>query len=334
MNIIVLGSGAWGTALSLTLLHNGHRTTLWSHDPAKAARMDRERVNPRLPGIDLPEALTITGDPAALGSAELCVFAPPSHALRSVARLAAPHLPPEVPLVSASKGIESGTSLRMTEILQQVCGSTHPVAALSGPSHAEEAARRMPTGVVAASRSRTAAELVQACFMNAFFRVYTNPDIVGVELCGALKNVVALGCGIADGLGYGDNARAMLITRAMNEAAALCIQAGGSGLTCAGLAGTGDLIVTCSSRHSRNRRAGILIGEGTPIRETLQQVGAVVEGYYAAASVRELALRLGVDMPICSCIYNILYADMRADGAMRQLMVRDRREEFSFPDWI
>lgn len=328
MNVIVLGSGAWGTALALLLVKNGHRVTLWNRDEAKAARMRETRRNPRLEGAELPPALEIASSLSAAGSAELALFAVPSFAVREAAEAVKGLLKPGCLLVSAAKGIEAGSLLRMTEVLRQVLGEGFPVAALSGPSHAEEVALEMPTGVVAASEDRAAAQRVQDAFMNPVFRVYTNPDLVGVELNGALKNVVALGCGVADGLGYGDNAKALLITRAMNEASELCIRASGTAATCAGLAGTGDLIVTCTSHHSRNRRAGILIGQGVPVAEALERIGAVVEGYYAAASVRALSARLGVDMPICRSIHEILYEGLQPNEAMRRLMERDRRVEF------
>jgi len=328
MNIIVLGSGAWGTALAMLLVQNGHRVTLWCRNPEKAQEMRLTLQNPRLEGVSLPPALSVSHRLEDAREAELVLFATPSFSIRETAQAAAPFLRPDSILLSAAKGVEQDTCLRMTEILQQVCGSSHPAAALSGPSHAEEVARQMPTGVVAASEDLQTAKAVQDVFMNPYFRVYTNTDIIGVELCGALKNIVALGCGIADGLGYGDNARALLITRAMSEAGTLCFRAGGKGSTIGGLAGTGDLIVTCTSRHSRNHRAGILIGQGHSVEEAIRQVGAVVEGYYAAHSFRRLAEKLQVPMPICESIHAVLYHGMRPDGAMRLLMERDRKEEF------
>lgn len=330
MNIMVLGSGAWGTALSLLLCDNGHQVTLWNRSAARCDEMRNTRRNPRLKGAVLPEGLRITHELSALGEAELVLFAAPSFAIRETAELSAKHIRPGTLLVSAAKGVESGTLLRMTEIIRTVVGKGCPVAALSGPSHAEEVALRMPTGVVAASDDADAAIRTQDAFMSPLFRVYTSSDPVGVELCGALKNVVALGCGIVDGLGYGDNTKALLITRAMNEAGALCVRAGGRGTTCAGLSGIGDLIVTCMSKHSRNRAAGVLIGSGKSVKDAMDEVGAVVEGYYAAESLREMSVRLGVTMPICSSIYKMLYEDFPADGAVRMLMERDRKEELLF----
>lgn len=333
MNIIVLGSGAWGTALSLLLTDNGHRVTLWNRSPERAREMAETRRNPRLKDTALPAALGYTADLSRLGSADMVLFAAPSYAMRETAEAAAPFIKPGTLLVSASKGVENGTFLRMTEILRSVVGKGCPVAALSGPSHAEEVARRMPTGVVSASESREAAERTQDAFMNPVFRVYTNSDVTGVELCGALKNVVALGCGVVDGLGYGDNTKALLITRAMNEAGELCIRAGGKAATCAGLGGVGDLIVTCMSPHSRNRSAGVLLGQGMPVPEALEKVGAVVEGYYAAAALRGMGEKLGVSMPICTCIHEMLYEGFPPEGAVRRLMERDRKEEFRSVRW-
>ena len=330
MNVFIYGSGAWGTALSVLLTDNGHAVTLWSHDPEKAAAMARTRKNPALPGVKLPETLAVTSDPAGAERAELVLFAPPSNQLRSVAAVAAPHIRPGTVIVSATKGVEADTDLRMSQVLRQVLGQDCPVAVLSGPSHAEEVSRRMVTGCVAACEDQAVAELVQEVFMNQMFRVYVNRDVVGVELCGAVKNVVAIGCGVVDGLSLGDNAKALFMTRAMAELAVLCQKAGGEWTTCSGLAGMGDMIVTCLSVHSRNHRAGLLIGRGAPVGQALREVGAVVEGYYAAASVRSLSEKLGVELPICQSVYGILYEDHDPEEAVHTLMSRDRRSEFDF----
>ncbi len=330
MNIFVFGSGAWGTALAMLLVGNGHTVTLWSHDPAKAAAMARTGKNPALPGVRLPKQLAVTGDPAGAERAEMVLFAPPSKVLRSVAETAAPHIRPGTLVVSATKGIEAGTDLRMSQILDAALQGTCPVAVLSGPSHAEEVSRRMATGCVAAAEDQAVAELVQGIFMNDMFRVYVNRDVVGVELCGAVKNVVAIGCGVVDGLVLGDNAKALYMTRAMAELAVLCQRAGGQRSTCSGLAGMGDMIVTCLSAHSRNRQAGLLIGRGAPVEQALREVGAVVEGYYAAASVRSLGEKLGVELPICRSVYGILYEDGDPEETVRALMGRDRRSEFDY----
>ncbi len=328
MKTFVFGSGAWGTALAMLLCANGHEVTLWSHDPDKAAAMARSRKNPALAGVLLPENLAVTSDPAGAEAAGLVLFASPSNVLRSTAETASAHIRPGTALVSATKGIEAGTDLRMSQVIRQCVGKDCPVVVLSGPSHAEEVSRQMATGCVAACEDQAAAELVQQVFMNEMFRVYVNQDVVGVELCGAVKNVVALGCGIIDGLGLGDNAKALFMTRAMAEIAVLCQKAGGQRTTCSGLAGMGDLIVTCLSVHSRNRQAGLLIGRGAPVALALREVGAVVEGYYAAASIKSLADKLDVEVPICRSVYAILYRDMDPEEVFRGLMKREKKSEF------
>lgn len=327
MKTVVLGSGGWGTALSQVLCDNGHDVTLWSHNPDKAAAMAESRENPLLPGVHLPDALRITGDLACLEGAEMVVCASPSFAVRQTGRKAAPYLRPETVLVSVSKGIERDTNLRMSQILQEETKNICKVVALSGPSHAEEVGVRMPTGCVSACMDRAAARFVQDAFMNDYFRVYTSYDIVGVELSGALKNVVALSCGICSGLGYQDNTKALLMTRAMAEMTRLGEQLGGTRRTFGGLAGMGDLIVTCTSMHSRNRRCGILLGQGKEIHEAMQEVGAVVEGYYAAANAQALAEKAGVEMPIAQAAYEVLYQGRDVHAVITDLMGRAKRSE-------
>lgn len=332
MKICVLGGGGWGTALSILLLKNGHDVTLWFHTPEKAQMARMLGSNLALEGIALPKELNLTGDISVVGGAELAVFVTPSFALRQTAELAMPHIRPRTVLVSATKGIEANTDCCMTQILQTVIGKDCPVAALSGPSHAEEVSRGLPTGCIAACEDWHTAKIVQDVFMGPMFRVYTNQDVMGVELCGALKNIVAICCGMVDGLELGDNCKALLMTRAMVEIANLCEAAGGSRHTCSGLAGVGDLIVTCMSRHSRNHRAGVYIGRGTAPRQALEKVGAVVEGYYAAESARNMALRLGVEMPICGCMYEILYEGASVRKVVSDLMNRDKKSEFVFSE--
>lgn len=334
MKTVVLGSGGWGTALSLVLHRNGHPVTLWSHVPEKAAYMERARENPRLEGVPLPPELRLTADMVCLTEAELVVVAVPSYAVRETAHAAAPLLRPDTLLVTAAKGIERDTHLRMSQILEQETGGAFPIAALSGPSHAEEVGRGLPTGCVAASVSQAAALTVQDAFMNDRFRVYTSPDIVGVELSGALKNVVALACGICDGMGYQDNTKALLMTRAMAEITRLGEKLGGSRQTFGGLAGMGDLIVTCTSMHSRNRRAGILIGQGKTPREAMEEVGAVVEGYFAAESIHQLSERVGVEMPISRCAYEVLYQGKQIRGVVAELMTRAKKDELLETAWL
>ncbi len=329
MKAVVIGSGGWGTALALTLLDNGHDVTLWSHDPAKAERMARSRSNPLLPGVVLPEGLKISGDLACLTGAEMAVCAAPSFAVRQTGRKIAPYLTSETVLVSVSKGVERDTDLRMSQILQQETDAR--VAVLSGPSHAEEVGIKLPTGCVAASADRDTARFVQDAFMNDYFRIYTSGDVVGVELAAALKNVIALSCGVCDGMGFQDNTKALLMTRSMEELVRLGEKLGGRRRTFSGLAGMGDLIVTCTSMHSRNRRAGILIGQGKTVREAMDAIGAVVEGYYAAESVYHLAEREGVEMPICRCAYQVLYEGKDVHSVVRELMGRAKKDEISGP---
>ena len=334
MKAVVVGSGGWGTALALVLCDNGHETTLWSHNPAKAAEMVQSRENPLLKGVRLPDTLQITSDLSCLEGAELVVSAPPSFAVRETGRKIAPYLKPETILVTVSKGIERDTNLRLSQVLKEETHHICKVVVLSGPSHAEEVGIHMPTGCVAACPDRDAARFVQDAFMNEYFRVYTSYDIVGVELAGALKNVVALSCGICAGLGYQDNTKALLMTRAMAELTRLGEQLGGTRRTFGGLAGMGDLIVTCTSMHSRNNRAGILIGQGKSVQEAMEEVGAVVEGYYAAESIHQLSEREHVEMPICKCVYEVLYQGKNIQDVVPQLMSRAKKDELLETAWL
>lgn len=334
MKAVVVGSGGWGTALSMVLCDNGHDVTLWSHDPAKAAEMAKTRENSKLKGVQLPDSLKISGDLDCLKGAELVISATPSFAVRETGKKIAPYLTPETVLVSVSKGIERDTNLRMSQILTEVTGNICKVAALSGPSHAEEVSIRMPTGCVSACPDLKVARLVQDAFMNDYFRVYTSEDIVGVELSAAMKNVVALACGVCDGMGYQDNTKALLMTRAMAELTRLGEKLGGTRQTFGGLAGMGDLIVTCTSMHSRNRRAGILIGKGEDVQTAMKEVGAVVEGYYAAKSAYELGRKMHIDMPITEAAYKVLYEGADARQAVQQLLTRQRKSESENPGWL
>lgn len=327
MKAAVLGSGGWGTALAMVLCDNGHDVTLWSHSPEKAALLAEQRENPLLKGVRLPEKLKITSDISVVSDADLVVSASPSFAVRDTMGKAAPFLRPEAVLVSVSKGIERDTNLRMSQIVREATGDKCKVVALSGPSHAEEVSIKLPTGCVSACEDEAAARFVQDAFMNDYFRIYTSPDIVGVELAGALKNVVALSCGACDGMGYQDNTKALLMTRAMAEIARLGEKLGGDRQTFGGLAGMGDLIVTCTSMHSRNRRYGILIGQGKSVPEALEEIGAVVEGYYAAANARSLAQKAGVEMPISQAAYEVLYNGRDVHAVIADLMSRAKRSE-------
>ena len=333
MKITVLGSGGWGTALSLLLLDNGNDVTLWSFLEKEAEALRATRENPMLKGVVLPEALKITTSMDVLADSELVVMATPSFAVRETARKAAPLLRQDVVVVSVAKGIEKDTALCLTQIIEEELKGKGRVVALSGPSHAEEVGRRVPTGCVAASTDMAAAELVQDVFMSPRFRVYTNSDVLGVELGAALKNVLALCCGVSDGMGLGDNTKALLMTRGMTEMARLGVALGGRKETFAGLSGMGDLIVTCTSMHSRNRRCGILVGQGKSVEEAMKEVGATVEGYYAALSAHQLAEKAGVEMPICECAYRVLYEGQSVREVVGALMSRNKKREVD-ESWI
>ncbi len=332
MKAAVLGSGAWGTALALCLCKNGHEVTLWTHKEAYVEPMRRSRENRRLPGVTLPEGLKITSDAACVAGCRLVVMACPSFSVREVCRKAAGYLDGDAVLVSVTKGIEPETSLRMSQAVSQETG--RPVVVLTGPSHAEEVSREIPTGCLAACEDKALAELVQEAFMSDTFRIYTSPDALGAELSAAMKNVIALCAGVIDGLGCGDNTTAMLVTRGLTEIARLGVSLGAQKETFAGLAGIGDLIVTCTSQHSRNRRAGVLIGKGMAPQKAMEAVGAVVEGYYAARSAWELAEKQGVDMPITHAAYRVLYEGMSAAEAVSSLLQRPSRAEPEDAGWL
>ena len=327
MKITVVGSGGWGTALALLLLENGNDVTLWSYLQDECDNLQRTRENPMLKGVTLPPELKFTTDLAAVKGCGLVVMATPSFAVRSTAASLKGLLDPGTILVSVSKGIEKDTSLRLSEIIEQEVGEACPVVVLSGPSHAEEVGRHIPTGVVAAADDYKVAQKVQDVFMNGRFRVYTSDDKVGTEICAALKNVIALCAGCCDGMNCGDNTKALLMTRGMAEMARLGVALGGKKESFTGLAGMGDLIVTCCSMHSRNRRCGILIGQGMPVQQAIGEIGAVVEGYYAAANARALGQKVGVEMPIAQAAYEVLYEGRDAHSVVNELMSRAKRSE-------
>ena len=330
MNISVFGSGAWGTAISMLFSDNGHDVTLWSKFEDEVKILDDTRENPLLRGVEIPADIDIVSDiEKASGNAQVAVIAVPSYAVRETAEALRGKLEDGCIVVCMSKGIEKDTSSLFTGILKGAFGNEMPIAAVSGPTHAEEVARRIPTACVAASNDIAIAERVQSMLMNEYFRVYTSTDVIGVELGAALKNVIALCAGVCDGLGFGDNTIAMLMTRGLAEMAGLCVKMGGLKETIAGLAGLGDLIVTCMSRHSRNRRAGILIGKGRSVQDAMVEVGAVVEGYYAAVAAHDLAAAMDVEMPICLEAYRVLFENKSPLIAMKELMSRTRKSEHS-----
>ena len=325
MKVSVVGSGAWGTALAIRLCKNGHDVTMWTFETNLIEEMESTRRNPRLPGAVLPEGLKISGDYACVKGSKLVVIASPSFPMRSVCRGAAPHIDTDSVVVSVTKGIEADTCKRMSQIVAEETG--HKVVVLTGPSHAEEVSLDIPTGLLAACEDQALAEFVQDAFMSEHLRVYTSADPVGAELGAALKNVIALCAGICDGLGHGDNTKAMLMTRGLTELARLGVAMGANKDTFTGLSGVGDLIVTCTSMHSRNRRAGILIGQGKDVQTAMKEVGAVVEGYYAAKSAWSLAQKMGVEMPITEAAYKVLYEGLSAKDMTRELLMRRRKSE-------
>ena len=332
MKAVVVGSGAWGTALAIRLCKNGHDVTMWTFEKELIPEMNEKHRNIRLPGAVLPENLKVSGDYSCIRGCKLVVMASPSFPARIVARSAAPYIDEDAVVVSITKGLEDKTHLRMSEVVAQETGKE--VVVLTGPSHAEEVAIDVPTGLVAACTNQAKAEFVQDAFMSDTLRVYTSPDPVGAELGAALKNVIALCAGITDGLGCGDNTKAMLMTRGLTETARLGVSLGAQKDTFAGLAGVGDLIVTCTSMHSRNRRAGILIGQGKDAQTAMKEVGAVVEGYYAAKSAYELGQRQGISMPITEAAYKVLYEGLDVKQAFGGLLNRERKAEIEDAGWL
>lgn len=329
MNLYVLGSGGWGMALAMLLHGNGHQVTMWTFFEEERALLERERGNEKLlPGVKLPEGIRITCDMSGAAKADMVVLAVPSFAVASTAAQLAQILPPQTVVVNVGKGLDSKNGYcRFSETIERALGGRNAVVALTGPTHAEEVARGIPTAILAASKSQEAAEFVQDMFMSPLFRVYTSSDIVGAELGGAFKNIIALGAGIADGMGLGDNSKAAFMTRGLTEIARLGVALGARQDTFAGLSGVGDLIVTCCSMHSRNRRAGILIGKGMDVQQAMKEVGAVVEGYYATEAGYHLAQQAGVSMPITEGMYKVLYEGASAKEAIVQLMTRAKKHE-------
>ena len=332
--VSVLGAGSWGTALAVMLHGNHHQVTLWSalSDEVAQLRKDREQKG-KLPGVHIPEDIVITDClEEAVKDREMLVLAVPSVFVRGTARQLSGLVPEGQLIVCVAKGVEEDTLMTMTDIIEQELPMVD-AAVLSGPSHAEEAGKGIPTTCVAGAHTRQTAEHIQNLFMSETFRVYTSPDMLGIELGAALKNVVALAAGIADGLGYGDNTKAALITRGMAEISRLGIAMGGKIETFYGLSGIGDLIVTCASVHSRNRRAGYLIGQGCTMQEAMDQVKMVVEGVYSAKAARELAEKYQVEMPIIEQVNRVLFENKAPGEAVRELMLRDKKIETSVLAW-
>ena len=328
MKIAVIGSGGWGTAVAILLANNGHKVYLWSWIQEETDRLNRDRENKEfLAGVKLPDSVVCTHDmEECVHDAELIVTAAPSPATRTTAKQLSEYVKSGQRIVNISKGLEESSLMRLSEVYKSEIPQAE-ISVMSGPSHAEEVSRGLPTTDVVASENEETAKFIQDIFMNDNFRVYTSDDIIGVELGGALKNVIALCAGISDGLGYGDNTKAALMTRGLAEIARLGTAMGAKEETFMGLSGVGDLIVTCTSMHSRNRRAGILLGQGKGLKETLDEVHMVVEGVNTAAAAYKLGRKYGVCMPITEEANAILFEGKNAREAVNSLMTRERKDE-------
>ena len=326
--VTVIGSGSWGTALAVMLAENGHDVLIWSRRQDAVDELLHERENKRyLPGVAIPESIQATTDrEAAVKGAEIIILAVPSRAVGETVRDFSPYLKTWQILVNVAKGLEPGTLLCLSEVIKREAPQCQ-VCVLSGPSHAEEVARKIPTTCLITCENEAVAKVVQEEFGNARFRLYTNTDMIGVEIGAALKNVMALAAGMSDGLGFGDNTKAALMTRGMAEMKRLGVAMGGKAETFAGLSGIGDLIVTCTSMHSRNRRAGILLGQGKSLQETLDEVKMVVEGVNTVEAACRLAEEYHVSMPITEAINDVLFHGKNAEDAVLELMTRDNKSE-------
>ena len=328
--ISVIGSGGWGIALAILLHKNGHNLTIWSFDKKEAEELKTTRENKtKLPNILLPEDIKVTDDlKEAVNDKDILILAVPSKAIRSVSKSLKNIIKDNQIIVNVAKGLEEDTLETMTDIIEEeLKGKKTQVAVLSGPSHAEEVGKGIPTTCVVSAHNKELTLYLQNIFMNPSFRVYTSPDMLGIEIGGALKNVIALAAGIADGLNYGDNTKAALITRGIKEIASLGVAMGGEQSTFYGLTGLGDLIVTCASMHSRNRRAGILLGQGKTLDETIKEVNMVVEGVYSAKSALMAAKKYNVEIPIIEQVNAVLFENKNVAEAVNELMIRDKKLE-------
>lgn len=330
----VLGAGSWGTALTWLLTNNGHDVTLWSIMKEEVDMLREKRQHEtKLPGVMLQEQVEITNDlEEAMTDKDVLVLAVPSPFTRSTSKSMAPYLKDGQIIVNVAKGVEEKNLMTLSQIIEEELPTAH-VAVLSGPSHAEEVGKGLPTTCVIGARTKEMAEYLQEIFMSPVFRVYTSPDILGIELGAALKNVIALAAGVADGLGYGDNTKAALITRGIAEIARLGTAMGAHAETFFGLSGIGDLIVTCSSVHSRNRKAGYLIGQGYTMQEAMDEVKMVVEGVYSAKAALGLARKFGVEMPIVEEVNKVLFENGNAKEAVNGLMLRMKKDEIGSDLW-
>ena len=333
-NAGIIGAGSWGTALALLLHKNGHQVTVWSISEAEVKMLSEKREHEtKLPGVPLPEDMIFTSDmEEAVRDKDFVVMAVPSPYTRTTARNLKPFVKDGQIIIDVAKGIEEATLMTLSQQIEEEIPQAD-VAVLSGPSHAEEVGRGLPTTVVIGAKTKKTAEYLQSMFMNEVFRVYTSPDILGMELGGSLKNVIALAAGIADGMGYGDNTKAALITRGIAEIARLGVKMGGAVETFSGLTGIGDLIVTCASVHSRNRKAGYLMGQGKSMQEAMDDVKMVVEGVYSTKAAVKLGEKYGVSLPIISKVNEVLFEGKDPKEAVNELMLRDSRAEHKALPW-
>ncbi len=332
--VAVIGAGSWGIALAKVLYTNNNEVTVWSivEDEITMLKEKHEHVD-KLPGVKLPEEMIFTSNlQEAIEDKEYLILAVPSVFTRSTAKSMAPFVKEGQVIVCVAKGIEENTLMTLSDIVEEEVPAAD-VAVMCGPSHAEEVGVGLPTTVVAGAAKKRVAEGVQDIFMNEVFRVYTSPDVLGMELGGSLKNVIALAAGMADGLGYGDNTKAALITRGITEMGRLALKMGAKYETLSGLTGIGDLIVTCESKHSRNRKAGMLIGQGYTMQQAMDEVKMVVEGVYSAKAAIALAKKYDVDMPIIEAVNRVLFEDMSVKDAVAELMMRDKRAEYGALEW-
>ncbi len=330
----ILGAGSWGTALSVLLHNNGHQVTIWSIDKKEVEMLQTEREHKnKLPGVRLPEDILITNDlEEGMKDKDFLVLAVPSIFTRGTAHSMQPYIKKGQKIVNVAKGIEENTLMTLSEQIEEELPEAD-VAVLSGPSHAEEVGRKLPTTCVIGAKTRETAEYLQKAFMSDVFRVYISSDILGIELGGSLKNVIALAAGMADGLGYGDNTKAALITRGIAEITRLGVKMGGKAESFGGLTGIGDLIVTCASVHSRNRKAGYLMGQGKTMQEAMDEVQMIVEGVYSAKAAKALAEKYDVSLPIIEKVNQVLFENKSAKEAVHELMLREGRVEQKELSW-
>jgi glycerol-3-phosphate dehydrogenase (NAD(P)+) len=336
--ISIIGSGSWGTALAIQSCGQVKQVAMWARTKQSAELLEYERENKRyLAGIRFPSNLTVSADlEFVLKNTDIILIVVPSHAVRQIIKEIKPYLTPQTIIVNTAKGIENDTLLRMSEVLKNELDESYHqnIAVLSGPNHAEEVGLGIPSATVVASQNEKTAEIIQDIFMTQNFRVYTSQDVAGVELGGALKNIVAIGAGIADGLGFGDNTKSALLTRGLAEIVRLGIAMDADPLTFAGLSGLGDLIATCTSKHSRNRKVGMELGKGKKLEQILEEMGMVAEGVKTTKAARELSLKYGIDMPITSQTYEVLFCSKSPEEALVNLMTRGPKKELAEIDFV